>query len=283
MTRHRLLAALSVALLGGAAPAAFGATALAGKYTWFDETPGQRPLTGTGALLRGDSTRVQFDVPLKSLPVRDEDSAATPASEPAWGTLRLYRIQGEALSAESDNRRASTVGVNWQHRLFPQDRISLTAEAGENLTANSLSQDTFESRAAVSWTREWNVRWRPSLTGSMFIGDESARLDAYRQQLGRRYVGFSFGGQLNIGRDHTPYLSYQLRRSYYGNEVVSAADELLPPRTDDRSLLTAGWRWQATRQLSLKAEASFGLNPDGLDLYNQERTRVLFGTRFDFR
>ena len=281
MNRHRLFFALTVALLGGVAPAALGAVALAGKFTWFDEQPGQRPVQGTGALLRADAARVHFDIPLQSL-IPNEGETQPSSGEPAWGTLRLYRIQGDALSADTDPRRTTAVGVNWQHRLFPQDRISLSAETGENLSANSLAQDTFESRAAISWMREWNLRWRPSLTGSMFIGDESARSDAYRHQLGRRYVGLSVGGQINLGRDHTPYVNYQLRRSYYG--VESGVDDgLLPPRTDDRSLLTAGWRWQATRQLSLKAEASFGLNSDGLDLYNQERARVFLGTRFDFR
>lgn len=276
MNRQRLLSVLMVALLGGAAPAV-----LAGKFTWFDEQPGQRPVLGTGALLKADSSRVHFDIPLQSLAPKDDETQ--PASgEPAFGTLRVYRIQGDTLSADPDPRRTTAVGVNWQHRLFPQDRISLSAETGENLSTNSLAQDTFESRAAVSWTREWNLRWRPSLTGSMFIGDESARSDVYRHQLGRRYVGLSVGGQINIGRDHTPYVNYQLRRSYYGLETA-VEDGLLPPRTDDRSLLTAGWRWQATRHLSLKAEASFGLNPDGLDLYNQERARVFLGTRFDFR
>ncbi len=281
MNRHRLLSVLAVALLGGVAPAALGAVVLAGKFTWFDEQPGQRPIQGTGTLLRADAARVHFDIPLQSL-TPNEGETRPSSGEPAWGTLRLYRIQGDALSADTDPRRTTAVGVNWQHRLFPQDRISLSAETGENLSANSLAQDTFESRAAISWTREWNLRWRPSLTGSMFIGDESARVDAYRHQLGRRYVGLSVGGQLSLGRDHTPYVNYQLRRSYYGVES-GIEDGLLPPRTDDRSLLTAGWRWQATRQLSLKAEASFGLNPDGLDLYNQERARVFLGTRFDFR
>lgn len=281
MNRRRLLGILMMTQLGGAAPAALGAVVLAGNYTWFDEHPNARPVSGPSPLLRTNATSLHFDIPLQSL-APAEDDARPPTGDPTWGTLRLYRIQGEALSADNDPRRTTAMGVVWQHRLFPKDRLSLSAEMGENLRFNSLAQDTVESRAAVSWTHEWNVRWRPSLTGSMFFGDESARTDAYRQQLGRRFVGMSFGGQVTVGRDHTPYVSYQLRRSYYGHET--GGDELLPPpRIDDRSLLAAGWRWQATRSLSLKAEASFGLNADGVDLYNQERKRVFFGTRFDFR
>jgi len=282
MTRHRLLAIVTAALLGGTSVHALGAVVVASQFSWFDEQPGQRPVTGMGSLLRPDSTRLHFDIPLRSLEQAGILSPRHPASEPAWGTLRVYRIDGEHLAADNDPRRTTALGLVWQHRVFPGDQISVSAEMGDNLSANTLMQDTFETRAAVSWTREWNLSWKPSLTGSMFIGDETARADAYRHQFGRRYVGLSVGGQMTFGRDHTPYVSYQLRRSYYGTETTPT-DALLPPRTDDRSLLTAGWRWQATRQLSLKAEASYGLNPDGLDLYNQERTRVFFGTRFDFR
>jgi hypothetical protein len=102
-------------------------------------------------------------------------------------------------------------------------------------------------------------------------------------------MGFAVGGQMTLAKSHTPYLAYQLRRSYYDGEngglrFGGLYDDSLPSsRPDDRSLFTAGYRWQASRSLSLQAEASYGLNSDGQDLYNQERTRLFFGTRFDFR
>jgi len=280
MKRHRLLRLLAAALLSGAAPSVLGAVVMAGQYAWFDDRPGGQPFLGTAPLLRADSSRLHFDIPLRSLEQSEALSTRRPVGEPAWGTLRVYRLEGEHLSVDTDPRRTTALGLVWQHRVFARDRVSVSAEMGDNLSASTIPHDTFETRASVSWTREWSGSWKPSLTGSMFFGDETARTDP-RYQFGRRYVGLSVGGQLTLARDHTPYVSYQLRRSYYGPEA--GTDVLLPPRTDDRSLLTAGWRWQANRQWSLKAEASYGFNADGLDIYNQERTRVFFGTRFDFR
>jgi hypothetical protein len=292
-----LIAAATIcALVPMAAPAA-QPPGLADSFSLSD--PARSP---TGSLLGRESGRVRFDIKLMSLAADfagSEEVASTTGSVPVDATaVRLYGSFREPL--ESDVSRRGGFGLSLQHRLEGGDRVALSAEYGTNVSPNLYSQDTSETRAVLSWTRAFGHRWQPSVTGSVFVGDEIARDDTYRQ-LGRRYMGVAVGGQVTLFSSHTPFLAFQMRRSYYDGSLgangsgrisgattaasgISTAEEaLLAPRTDDRSMFTAGWRWQAGRDLSLQAEASYGLNADGQDLYNPERSRVFFGTRFDFR
>lgn len=289
MKRRTITSGLTAAVLATLLPLA----AQAEQSPWLKDFPGTgvTPALRTGSLLSADKPRVRFDITLNSL-------AATPAVEesPVGNAWQVYGGLAERAEPEialpvpeQAARRSDILGFTWQHRLDAQDQFAVSAEYGQNVRPNQFTQDTLESRAVLSWTRQWGTQSQPILTGSVFVGDETAREESYRQ-LGRRYLGFAVGGQMTLARAHTPYLAYQLRRSYYGVENGSVVrsgslfeESPLSARTDDRSQLTAGYRWQASRSLSLQAEASYGLNSDGQDLYNPERTRLFFGTRFDFR
>jgi hypothetical protein len=157
--------------------------------------------------------------------------------------------------------------------------FAVSAEYGEGTVVSPLALDT---RAAFSWTSVLPSAVRPSVTGSVFLGDEIAREEIYRH-LGRKYYGFSVGGSLTLFQSHTPYVSFKMQRSVYETSDDSL---FVAPRTGDRSLLSAGWKWQAGRDLSLQAEATYGLGEatgSSLDPYSLERSRILFGTRFGFK
>jgi hypothetical protein len=212
-----------------------------------------------------------------------EDGAAA-----AGGELQLIGQLETATDATA--RRLTHFGLAWQHRLNAHERLALSAERGES-SLFATYPEAGDTRAAVAWTREWSGALRPSFTGSVFLGDETAR-DEGLGTLGRRYVGFTVGGQLNLFRDHAPYLAFQMRRSYYENYAgapngVVAADPLMGAsglRSDDQSRLAAGWRWQVQPHMSLEAGASFELGaPAVVDPGVTEGNRLFFGTRFDFR
>jgi hypothetical protein len=140
----------------------------------------------------------------------------------------------------------------------------------------------------LSWS------WRPSITGGVFLGDESAREDLSRSG-GRRYYGFSVGGEVRLLQAHTPYVSFRMERSLYdmpdtgglaGGASVTGSSVSSLRAIDDSSRLAAGWRWRAAPGLSFQAEASYGFNFDtnADSLWRErERSRVFFGTRFDFK
>jgi hypothetical protein len=291
MIRAPLKIRVLVACLAGAVPfAALGAS----TASWF-EAPykGIAPLKRTGDLLTNNANTVQFDINPRALlagigaddaveAVAEDSLQFYGVSEPSAGRTPAQSL-GDVGDTDPALRKLSNVAVSWERRFDALNRFSLSAGYTDSLTGRpaAAAADLGDTHAGMSWTHQLPGSWRPSLTGSVFLGDEFAREEAYRH-LGRRYLGFAVEGQMTLLKSHTPYLSFQMRRSYY--EAMGLEDSMNGAlRTDDRQLVSAGWRWQATRSLSLQAEASYGLNPTGQDLYNPERARVLFGTRFDFR
>ena len=266
-----------------------------GKYSWFDEiTPAgeEFPAGGRSARSNNGPAAHSFGVNVyRSLAASrlEEEFAAEPGDEtPVHAdVLRLYGEVGAAGPAPeretaadgSSVPRLNVLGARWQRPLTASSSVAVSAEYGENVYAPPAPQDTADARAALSWTGRLNTRGQPGVTGSLFVGDEAAKDDTYRD-LGRKYYGFAVGGDMTLNGAHTPYVTYRLQKSYY-----AAADDALAAtsRYDGRSLLSAGWKWQVQPRLSLQAEARYGLGGEKLDLYGPERGRLFFSTRFDFR
>jgi hypothetical protein len=270
-------------------------SAQTGKLSWFDDAP----FAGVGAVgvpqvrLRNPSEYNSFGLDLyRYQHVTTEDALNTGVGFND-GAVSLYgeiettgnRSRYPALN-ESSGRRVNAFGVRWQHRVDTVNSFAVSAEYGEGTAVYQSPLDTLDARAAISWTSRLSNFVQPSITGSVFLGDEMAREDVYRH-LDRRYAGFSVGGSLTLFQSHTPYVSFKMQKSLED----SVAEEALftSPRSGDRSLLSAGWKWQVQRDFSLQAEASFDMgnsnsNPGTtLDPYSQERSRILFGTRFGFK
>lgn len=258
-------------------------TAAAGKYTWFSDE------SAAAGALQARPSSFGMDV-YRSSKYPEADVAATPDYRVSlYGDYPL-RAARSADDGDSTARRFANFGVRWQHRVSVKDRVSVSAQQGESSflrPAATTSPDAFDTRATVSWTREFAWAWKPSVSGGVFLGDEAARDEAIRS-VGRRYYGFTVGGELRLLQAHTPYVSFRMERSLY--EMSGSEDSTAPlfwRTTEDSSRLAAGWRWQARRGLSLQAEASYGFNFNngGSDLLapERERSRVFFGTRFDFR
>lgn len=269
-------------------------SAPAGKLSWFNDTP----FAGVGALgapearLMDPADYTSFGINLYSSGQNVPDEAYTPdgAAGVEANTVRVYgevesfRPGASSFSTVQDFSpgRVNVFGVAWQHRLNAMNTFAVSAEYGEGTAVYPQSLETYDARAAISWTSVLPSSVRPSITGSVFLGDEMAREEMYRH-LGRKYFGFTVGGSLTLFQSHTPYVSFKMQRS-----MLDSTDEslLISPRSSDRSLLSAGWKWQVQRDFSLQAEASYGLGeapPSSLDPNNLERSRILFGTRFDFK
>ena len=256
-----------------------GATATAsaaGKYSWFNDDP-----------ISSNSQRRTLDV------YRWTDESA---SDPLGLIEHKVSVFGDyprrpSLTDTSDNaaRRFANFGVRWQHRVSAQDQVALSAEQGESVLrpAPTTTPESFDTRATLSWTRELPAKWKSNITGGVFLGDESARDDTFRN-LGRRYYGFSVGGEMRLLEAHTPYVSFRMQRSLYGAFDDNVIATGVPRNIEDTSRFAAGWRWQVERGLSLQAEASYGFNvgnnnTSDLSSSERERSRVFFGTRFDFK
>lgn len=270
-------------------------SAPAGKLSWFNDAPfaGVGPVGTPEIRPLNPADYASFGIDLySSRQGAGEEAYAAEArdSAPDANTVRLYGEFESSRSGigsfvsleDSSLGRVNVFGMSWQHRLNAMNTLAVSAEYGEGTAVYPLAPETLDTRAAFSWTSVLPSAVRPSVTGSVFLGDEMAREEIYRH-LGRKYYGFSVGGSLTLFQSHTPYVSFKIQRSVYQTTDDSL---FVAPRTGDRSLLSAGWKWQAGRDFSLQAEATYGLGEasgSSLDPYSLERSRILFGTRFGFK
>lgn len=271
----------------------------AGKFSWFDELPARDSLgqLRTPPSLFDRDTRLTFGIDAYKSLAADEEPGRTYLSDAT--TLRFYGEVSprpgdlnvpiaalhptgtdDASVLGSGSNRLSGFGIKLRHRVDAGNIFALSAGYSEApWTVYSASNlDVLDTRAALSWTSTWSGGLQPGMTGTVFVGDESMRDEAY-QRLGRKYYGFSVGGELRVAQDHTPYFSYRLQRN------LNSPDDpnyLVAPY-EDRSQIAAGWKWQVQSNWSLQAEARYGLNGANLDPYSPDRSRIFFGTRFDFR
>lgn len=278
-----------------------GAVTAAGRFSWFDESPARDSMGQIRApfSLSAQETRLSFGIDAYKSLAPDALGEDYDGTGSAFGDSNVVRFYGEfasrpnefqvplaALNAGGDaslldsaNSRLSGFGVKWQHRVDAGNTFALSAGYSEVPWRSSITRlDALDTRAAVSWSGTWSGDWQPGLTGSVFFGDESVRDEAY-QQLGRKYYGFSVGGELRVARHHRPYLSYLMKRNFYNPDDPNS---LIAPYEDHAEVL-AGWKWQVQSNWSLQAEARYGLNGTNIDPYTLDRSRIFFGTRFDFR
>lgn len=285
------------AVIGFALPGA----AMAGSFGWFDDAPARdslgqlrAPLSstyretrltfGVDAYRSFASTRSfadDYDAPLNDSTVVKLYGEIASRPDGYYAPLAVLNpeLARQASPLGISSNRLSGFGIKWQHRVDASNTVAFSAGYAEMPWSVSTPHlDALDTRAAVSWRSTWSGAFRPGLTGSVFVGDENVRDEAY-QQLGRRYYGFSVGGELQVAQDHTPYFSYRLRRNFYHPDDPGY---LVAPY-EEYSQISAGWKWQVQRNWSLQAEAHYGLQGAHLDPYSPDRSRVFFGTRFDFR
>ena len=84
---------------------------------------------------------------------------------------------------------------------------------------------------------------------------------------------------MTVFESHSPFVSFRMLRSEYANGDVG--DTLAP--SPEYSRLSAGWDWQVLPNWRLRAQAEYTLSDTAPDLYGNDRRRIFFSTRFDFR
>lgn len=261
--------------------------AVASSAAWFDDAP----LAGFGAdAWMPKYAAFSIDVYRSEESVADLGTADSEARV-AEDTMRVYGVVEQDFSRDPTSFRSAEsrteglvgyqpprrFGIAWQHRLDGMNHFTVSTGHVAAAPLFTTAPALIDTRTTVSLTSRWQAAYYPRITGSVFVGGESALPESYRA-LGRRYYGLAVGGELTLSRAHTPYASFQTQRS------LSAGDDaLVTVLDDDRSQIAAGWKWQAQRHLSLQAEASVGYNGGRLRFENPEHARVFFGTRFDFR
>ncbi len=207
----------------------------------------------------------------------ERSSYNDPNALPGTGPLGLPLTRPQVSFNNQDQREQRLLAVQWEHRLNRGHSFAISAGYANEPDVQDKPYESKSTTASFSWTSKLTGKVQPRLTGSFFVGDEAATEQSY-QYLDRRYYGLSFGGRLTLFEKHSPYLSLQMLRSDYGNDVTD--DPLALP---EYSRLIAGWDWQVQPNWRLRAEADYLANDLSLNPYRYDKSRVFFSTRFDFR
>jgi hypothetical protein len=178
----------------------------------------------------------------------------------------------------SSGHNKDLLAIQWRHRLNEAHSLALAAGYGDDVYLDEKRYDPVSAMASVGWTGQWGGRWRPAVSGSVFVGDENTPTEAYRN-FDRRYFGFSVGGRMTFFDKHSPFVSFRMLRNESGNG--EPVDPLAV--SSDYSRLSAGWDWQVLPNWRLRAEAEYTLYDTGPSLYGNDERRIFFSTRFDFR
>lgn len=186
-------------------------------------------------------------------------------------------------------------GLKWQHDLHSGNSFAVSAHRADNFYQqdDAVAGSSTSTMASFSWTSRWTGDHKPSFTGSVFIGDEVGEADRaeFSNEFGRRYYGFSVGGEMTLFRSHTPYLSLKLQKNEYddvdnglmGDSLFSTKPAVDPLTGAEMfSRLSAGWNWRVRSNWSVTAEANYTLEDDEFN-WNFDQSRLYFGTRYDFR
>ena len=203
-------------------------------------------------------------------------SATSPAASATTQTLAPTE---QSPLFNSAGQQKQLLALKWRHQPVAGHSLRFSAGYGEDVYLEEMPYDSVSTMAELAWTGQGAGRFRPSLSGSLFVGEADTRDEAYRH-LDRKYVGFTVGGRVTLSRTHSPYLSFRMLRTSYDEDVLE--DPLAT--SAEISRLTAGWDWQVRPNWRLRAEADFTLEDDfSLNLDHYDPSRVFFSTRFDFR
>lgn len=187
-------------------------------------------------------------------------------------SVPLYYRRSQ-LSADNQ-QQLDGFGIKWRHRFENIGSLTVMARYGkdENGLADESSLDAANRLASVSWTSGFS---KSGVTGSLYVGDEQIR-EIEAANSARTIYGFAVGGHWLLGGNHTPYVS--LRYQNTDQAAISGLTDY-----DKFTRISAGWNWQVRSNWRVRAEANFTYDEPRWNLFDFDRTRIQFSTRFDIK
>lgn len=184
--------------------------------------------------------------------------------------LYYRRVQHSA----DNQQQLDGFGIKWRHRFENIGSLTVMARYGkrEYSLADEGSLDAANRLASVSWTSGFN---KSGVTGSFYIGDEQAGSVAATDNA-RTIYGFAVGGHWLLGGNHMPYVSLRYQNS--DQAAISGLTDY-----DKYTRISAGWNWQVRSNWRVRAEANFTYDEPRWNLFNIDRARIQFSTRFDIK
>ena len=189
-------------------------------------------------------------------------------------TLSVPIYYRRAQFATDNQQELDGFGIKWRHRFENIGSLTVMARYGksENNLYSDNPLDAANRLASVSWTSGFT---KSGVTGGFYVGDEQTR-EIKVTDSARTIYGFAVGGHWLLGGNHTPYVSLR-----YQNSDQTAISGLAD--YDKYTRISAGWNWQVKSNWRVRAEANFTYDEPRWNLFDFDRTRIQFSTRFDIK
>jgi len=169
-------------------------------------------------------------------------------------------------------------GLAWQYALGADGRLELAATYADYRYDQFGTRDIDGLTVSLGWRQVFNLTGRPQLQLSAYHGDERAK-DSLFDYFGRDVLGAQLRGDMNVAVRHFPYFQFRWQTSeYQGLDPIYAVS-----REDSYLRVGLGWRYRLQPRLYLGIEADYTKNQSSILLYEFERTRAYFTTRYEWR
>ena len=192
----------------------------------------------------------------------------------------LFRLTASHATVAVDNDRFRDVdGLSgeMQHQLDElQAIVPFVQYARLTYTGDNRPRDADFYAGGASYRRAFIGPFQPLLTASASIGDEHNVRD--RPDLGRNI----YGVRVALAVTPAPKWSLSAGASYQLSKYSARDPLLLITREDDYYAVDAVASYAFTRNLSVRAEASWTENRSNIELYKYDRNIYAVKLRYDF-
>jgi tetratricopeptide (TPR) repeat protein len=191
----------------------------------------------------------------------------------------LFRLSLRYEELELDDesfRHIVALVPEWSTALSRNDRLTLFGQIGTQRYPDQETRDVDSVLAGVAWVHRLAV-YDTRITSSIYYGDDDAQ-EQVGEHYGREYYGLSLAAQWEPITNHTPYLKLTLQTAQHDEDQPLFGEA----RDEDLLQFVAGWHWQIQSAWSVNAEVSYLENNANIDLFEYDRTQVIFSTRYDF-
>lgn len=189
-------------------------------------------------------------------------------------------LNTQAYSTDVDgefNNSGSNLTAQYSWSLNPTDQLSTYLRQGtvDYDTAFDV-KDIKQTLLGVSWQHVFAIPQRPSMIGSLLLGQEDP--DQAGSPYGRDYTGLRLSVAMALSHKLNLFSSLGTVSSDYDGAFFSASEQ----RSDTQNDWSFGSSWKINKTWTLRGVMAVSDTQSNVDIFSYDKTRILFTARSDF-
>jgi tetratricopeptide (TPR) repeat protein len=190
-------------------------------------------------------------------------------------------VAGQLYSADVDgsfNNRGSNLTAQYSFNLSAVDQVGTFLRAGQVDYATDFdSKDIDQALFGLSWAHVFSGQTRVSMVVSAILGDDAAKESD--SPYSREYTGARISLALPVTHRFNLFTSIGNTESDYTGEPFF---DIAEDRSDSLADFSIGASWRVSKSWVLRAVASDTENTSNIDIFDYDRTVIMFTARSEF-